>query len=137
MSALLPSLAVLLACATCAAPAAAETGNGLYEPFPSGVSKVRAKRFFKRLPPQARELVGPVSERVLEHGLFVASTRGVVTPAPGAASARAGAVTPAPGTASARAGGAPGPDSSLGWPLQLVLVLVPLAGGVAVAARRS
>ncbi len=43
-------LAALLACAACAAPASAEKGNGLYEPFSGRASKSQAKRFVKRLP---------------------------------------------------------------------------------------
>ena len=120
MSRPLASLAVVLACLTIgASPAAGQDGNGLYEPFPSGVSKERAKRFLERLPSEGRALVRDVSERDLERGVFVGS----------------GSESAATGVASVRAG-VPGDGSAMAWPAQLALLLVPLGAGAALASRR-
>lgn len=53
-------LAALLASAACTAPASAENGNGLYEPFSGRASKSQAKRFVKRLPRRGVDIpIGP------------------------------------------------------------------------------
>ena len=80
--ALLAAAAVLLA----AAPtASAQSGNGLYEPFPKAAVEKRAKRFVERL--RLGEDVR-FSEGELERGAFVGASTGDVRG--GGASARAG-----------------------------------------------
>jgi hypothetical protein len=118
---LLPiSLASLAACAVLAAPAHAETGNGLYEPFPSPTSGAVAQEFLGSLP----------------HGLGLLELngfdieRGVLV---GAQTERAYKVGTAPmARASASSGFAP----SFGWPLAVVLLAVALGGAGLVAVRR-
>ena len=65
--------------------ASAQSGNGLYEPFPKAAVEKRAKRFVERL--NLGEAVR-FSDAELDRGVFV--NPGRPTPAAGAPSARAG-----------------------------------------------
>lgn len=76
-------LALLLALP--AAPAAAQHGNGLYEPFPKAAVRKRAKRFIERLPVGAAGV--RFSDRQLARGVFV-DPRRVALPAGDALSRR-------------------------------------------------
>jgi hypothetical protein len=118
-------LASFLLCLAVAAPAMAETGNGLYEPFPAAASKARAKRFLSQLPGLGGQ-VEPLSvtDRELQRGVIVDRTA-------------LGASVPADGLASARARGSAGFGPSFGWPLAIVLFGLALATPFALAARRS
>jgi hypothetical protein len=78
-------LASVVACLLLAAPAGAQSGNGLYEPFPSAAPRERAERFVERL--DAR----PVSDEEFERGTFTGA--GLEPASAGAASARAEATT--------------------------------------------
>jgi hypothetical protein len=119
------AVASLLVCMAIAAPAMAQTGNGLYEPFPAAASKARAKRFVSELPGVGgRAEPVSVSDRQLQRGVIV-DPRALRTPAPAA------------GLASSRARGATGFAPSFGWPLALVLAALALATPFALAARRS
>jgi len=116
MSRLGVGLASALLCLALAPSAGAQsTGNGLYEPFPSGASKARAKRFVDDLRPQSRA----VSDAELDRGSFAG---------PALAPANAGA-------ASNRAIEAAAPGGSLGWAVAL-LVLSLCAAPVLWTARR-
>ncbi|MEJ7784395.1 MAG: hypothetical protein WKF96_06295 [Solirubrobacteraceae bacterium] len=117
MSRLGVGLASALLCLALAASAGAQsTGNGLYEPFPSGASKARAKRFVNDLRPQSRA----VSEAELDRGSFAGTVLTAVPPA---------------GGASDRAGAAAAPGGALGWAVAL-LVLSLCAAPVLWTARR-
>lgn len=117
MSRLGVGLASALLCLALATSAGAQsTGNGLYEPFPSGASEARAKRFVDDLRPQQR----PVTEDELERGSFAGSVL---------ASASAG-------SASDRAIAAAAPGGSLGWVVALLLLLFVCAVPVLATARR-
>jgi hypothetical protein len=108
-----------------AAPAMAQTGNGLYEPFPAAASKARAKRFVGELPGVGGQVVSvSVSDRQLQRGMVV-DPRALGAP---------GAVT---GLAGERGRGAAGFTPSLGWAPALVLAAIALATPFALAARRS
>ena len=113
-------LASLAACAVLAAPAHAETGNGLYEPFPSPSSEALAHQFVDSLPGG----VGftDLNGLDLRRGVLVGKT---------ARSAYAAGTAPIERSASG-AGFAP----SLGWPLALVLLVAVLGGAGVLAARR-
>lgn len=118
MSRLGVGLASALLCLALATSAGAQsTGNGLYEPFPSGASKARAKRFVNDLRPQQRA----VSEDELERGSFA-----------GRALAPANA-----GGASDRAIAAAAPGGSLGLIMVLLLLLVCAVPVLATARRRA
>ncbi len=114
------SLASLAACVALAAPAYAETGNGLYEPFPSPTSEGLAQDFVAGLPGG----IGftDVNGLDLQRGVLVG--RGARTAYATAAPVR-------------RASGDAGFSPSLGWPLALVLLAAVLAGAGLVAVRRS
>jgi hypothetical protein len=113
-------LASLAACAVLAAPANAETGNGLYEPFPSPTSEALAHDFVDALPGG----IGLVDLNGLDlrRGVLVGS---------GARAAYASGTAPV-ARASSGAGFAP----SLGWPLAVVLLAAVLGGAGFVAVRR-
>jgi hypothetical protein len=81
--ALLAGAALVLAFAP---TASAQSGNGLYEPFPKAAVEKRAKRFVERL--RLGEEIR-FSHAELERGTFVGSQTGAVRTA-GGASARAG-----------------------------------------------
>jgi hypothetical protein len=110
------ALAALVAVALLAPAAPAQNGNGLYEPFPQGAAKKRAKRFVSRLPTRVR-----FSDKDLARGVFLADRALPRTEAAPAAS-RAGV--------DKRSGG------SSGTALQLALVALPVAGACALARRR-
>lgn len=123
-------LTALLACAALAAPASAQTGNGLYEPFPGPASKLRAKRFIEGLPGDGTQARRPLtlSDEELERGVFVSA--GAVRDS--AAGSTAG---PAGGPSSRATGSAVGP--SFGWPLGILLVLAAVGAPRALAGLRS
>jgi hypothetical protein len=100
--ALLASTALVLAMAPAAS---AQSGNGLYEPFPKAAVEKRAKRFVERL--RLGEEVR-FSEAELDHGMFV-------DPKAGSAGG---------GQASARAGV---DDADAGVPVVLQILLIALA----------
>jgi hypothetical protein len=114
------SLASLAACAVLAAPAHAQTGNGLYEPFPSPSAEGVTQGFISSLP----------------HGLGLLELngfdieRGVLV---GTQTQRAYQVGTAP---VARASAGSGFSPSFGWPLGLALLAVALGGAGLVAVRR-
>ena len=114
------SLASLVACVALAAPAYAETGNGLYEPFPSPTSETLAQEFVAGLP-------GGVTFTDLG-GLDL--QRGVLV-------GRAARAAYASATPVQRASGDARFTPSLGWPLALALLIAALAGAGFVAVRRS
>jgi hypothetical protein len=98
------------------APAAgAQSGNGLYEPFPKAAVEKRAKRFVERL--RLGETVR-FSNSELDRGVFVAPKAGTVR---GEASARAGIE-----------------DSDSGVPvvLQILLIVLAIAALPLLAGRR-
>jgi hypothetical protein len=116
-------LASLLVCIGLAAPAMAQTGIGLYEPFPAAASKARAKRFVSELPGVGGGTLA-VTNRQLERGVVV-DPQALSTP-------------PAGGSlASDRARGGTGFSPSLSWPLGVALAMLALATPFALAARRS
>lgn len=114
-------LASLAACAVLAAPAHAETGNGLYEPFPSPSAIGRAQRFVEALPqaPRLAEL-NPQNLR-----------RGVLVGRPALAAYTSGRMP------IERARGGAEFTPSLGWPLGLALMVAVLGGTAAIAVRRA
>ena len=116
MSRLVVCLLALASFVSLAPQAAADDVNGLYEPFPGRAATKRAQRYVARLA-ERPAVLEDLSERELNRGVFVGA------PSPAAASEGP----------SARASGG---ESSLWWPLQLGLLLLPLAGGLALAARR-
>jgi hypothetical protein len=115
------SLASLAACAALAVPAHAETGNGLYEPFPSPSSEALAQDFVDALPGG----IGFVDLNGLDlrRGVLVGS---------GAKSAYATGTAPV-ARASASSGFAP----SIGWPLAIALLALVLGGAGFLAVRRT
>jgi len=118
MSRLSVGLASALLCLALAASAGAQsTGNGLYEPFPSGASKARAKRFVNDLRPQSRA----VSEAELEQGSFAGRTLAPATA----------------GSASDRAIEAAAPGGSLGWAVALLVLSLCAAPALWTARRRG
>jgi hypothetical protein len=126
---ILAMLVVALA-ASAALPgaAAAQHGNGLYEPFPRAAVAERAKRFVERLrAPRAAEKLR-FSDEQLARGAFV-EPRVTGLPA-GAALGRTGA-----GAASARAGVESGGGSWLAAMVQVAGVLLAVVA-LAVLSRR-
>jgi hypothetical protein len=114
------SLASLAACAALAAPAHAETGNGLYEPFPSPSHETLAHDFVDALP-------GGVAFTDLRTGEL---RRGVLVGPSAAAAYRAGSAP----VERARSGVGFAP--SFGWPLAIVL-LAGVFGGAALLRSRQ
>jgi hypothetical protein len=114
------SLASLAACAALAASAHADTGNGLYEPFPSPSSDALTQDFVDALPGGIGFL--DLNGLQLRRGVLVGH---------GAHGAYEAGTAPV-GRASASAGFAP----SLGWPLALVLLATVLGAAGLVAVRR-
>jgi hypothetical protein len=110
-------LIALLVLLLAAVPARAQTGTGLYKPFPNGDSRERVvKYYFDRLGPEGRRAVDPLSAKQIAAGAFVRGARPATTQA---ASVRGGETS--------RGGPA--------WPLQLLLLTVPV--GAVLVARRS
>jgi hypothetical protein len=114
-------LASLAACAVLAAPAYAETGNGLYEPFPSPSSEGLAHDFVDALPGGIGFL--DLNGLDLQRGVLVGK---------GAGSSYTTGTAPI-----VRANAGSGFAPSFGWPLGIGLVVVALAGTVFVIARRA
>jgi hypothetical protein len=114
--AFLGSAALVLALA---ATAPAQSGNGLYEPFPKAAVEKRAKRFVERL--RLGEGVR-FSDAELDRGTFVDPTRGSVRR--GEASARAGVE------------GDGGDDGGVPVAAQVVLVAFAIAALPLLAGRR-
>jgi hypothetical protein len=114
------SLASLAACAALAAPAHANNGNGLYEPFPSPTSESLAQGFVDALP-GGLAFTAP-DGLDLGRGVLVGN---------GAKAAYAGS-TATPSRSASGAGFAP----SFGWPLGLVLLAAVVGGAGVLAARR-
>jgi hypothetical protein len=114
------SLASLAACAILAAPAHANNGNGLYEPFPSPTSESLAQEFVDGLP-GGLSFTAPAGLD-LRRGVLVGN----------AAKAAYVQSTATPSRSASGAGFAP----SLGWPLALVLLAAVVGGAGVLAARR-
>jgi hypothetical protein len=113
-------LVSLAASAVLAAPARAQTGNGLYEPFPTPTSDTVARAFVDRLGGGG---VAGVTTDDLRRGLLV--ERGSLSALPaGPASARGG-----------QAGSSFSP--SLGWPLGLALLALAAGAARMAAVRRA
>jgi hypothetical protein len=115
-------LAGLAACAALAVPAHADTGNGLYEPFPSPTSDAVAQDFVAGLP-GGIAFTNP-SGLDLHRGVFVGRSAAAAYRAGGTAGERGGAT---------QAGFAP----SFGWPLGILLLAGVLTAAGALAVRRS
>jgi hypothetical protein len=111
--AVLASAALVLALAP---TAGAQSGNGLYEPFPKAAVDKRAKRFIERL--RLGETVR-FSDAELDRGVFV-------DPNPGSVRA---------GQASARAGAA-NSESAVPVALQILLIALAIAALPLLAGRR-
>jgi hypothetical protein len=111
---------VPLAALALAAPATAQDGGGLYEPFPEPASTGQVRDFLGQLP-GGQSLQGRVTNRELERGVFPS----------GALPATNGA-----GDASRRAAVSPSPGFLEGW-LPALAVLVVVAGLGWVAVRRT
>lgn len=114
-------LASLAACALLAAPAYAETGNGLYEPFPSPSSEGLAHDFVDALPGGIGFL--ELNGLDLRRGVLVGNRAKTAYSTGTAPIARA----------SAGSGFAP----SIGWPLGIGLLVVVLAGTGFLIVRRA
>jgi hypothetical protein len=118
------ALALLLAAlALPVSPGRAQSGNGLYEPFPEAAIKERAQRYVEGLTSRTAEPGRRYSEAELERGAFVdADVAGrSVGPVRGADAPR--------GSPTERAGG--GGTSEVPLPLQLALLALVLGGAVA------
>jgi hypothetical protein len=116
------SLAGLAACAALAVPAHADTGNGLYEPFPSPTSDAVAQDFVSGLP-GGIAFTDP-NGLDLHRGVLVGRSAAAAYKTGGSAGERGGAT---------QAGFAP----SFGWPLGIVLLAAVLAAAGTLAVRRS
>lgn len=114
------SILALIVLLLCASAAGAQTGNGLYEPFPKKASSKRAKRYIERLPPGVPARLRRLSDAELERGLFVGTTK---------------ATTDSNGP-SLRGGVAPEASEGWPWPAQLGLLLVPVVLMIGWLARR-
>jgi hypothetical protein len=107
--------------------AAAQSGNGLYEPFPEAAVKKRAQRYVERLGDRNPEAGRRYSDAELAAGVFVRPDRqGDGLSASGGGSPR--------GAASARAGGG---GAEMALPLQLLLLAAALALPAAAFANRA
>jgi hypothetical protein len=115
-------LAGLAACAALAVPAHADTGNGLYEPFPSPTSDAVAQDFVAGLP----------------GGIAFTNPRGLDLQR-GVLVGRSAAAAYETGRAAGERGGATdsGFAPSFGWPLGLVLLAAALGAAGTLAVRRA
>jgi hypothetical protein len=110
-TAAVPLAALVLASAAWSPQALAQSGNGLYEPFPEAAVKERAQRYVERLGDRTPGSRRPFSDAELERGVFVDPDRsGVAEPA----------LRPGAGGASARSGAAG--EDGLALPVQLLLL---------------
>jgi hypothetical protein len=122
-------VAMLVASAALPAAAAAQHGNGLYEPFPRAAVLERAKRFVERLrSPNAAERLR-FSDEQLVRGAFV-DPRVTGLPDNGGLGRTGG------GAASARAGVAGDRGSSLTPWAQIPLVLLAIVAFAVLSGRR-
>jgi hypothetical protein len=80
----------LVAFAATAAPARAQGGGGLYEPFPEPAPLDQARRFIERLPGQRGSEAAGLSDRQLERGQLLSGSTLAAARGPGPASARGG-----------------------------------------------
>jgi hypothetical protein len=108
--------AVLLGCACAAPPVLAQSGTGLYEPFPEAAVKKRAQRYVERLGDRTAGVEARVSDAELARGVFV-------RPDPSGAALPPPATSAGSGQATARSGG---DEVGLAMPLQLLLLLAVL-----------
>jgi hypothetical protein len=113
--------AIALGCAGLAPSALAQSGNGLYEPFPEAAVKQRAQRYVERLGDRAPGAGRRFSDAQLARGVFVSDDQRLAPAKRGEATARAGSSEPA--------------DMAL--PLQLLLLLAALALPSAALIRRG
>jgi hypothetical protein len=114
-------LVSLAASALLAAPARAQTGNGLYEPFPTPSSDAVARAFVDRI--GSAGLAGVTTDDLVR-GLLVerhAPSSAVPAAVPSARGGRAGS----------------GFSPSLGWPLALALLALAAGAARTAAARRA
>lgn len=114
----LSMLVLAIAVALPVSQAAAQSGTGLYEPFPEAAVKKRAQRYVERLSGRTGDAGGRYSDGQLAKGVFVRPG----SPAP---ALRPSSHGDPPGAASARAGARGDPDVAL--PLQLLLLAFALA----------
>jgi hypothetical protein len=111
------ALAAVLLGYACAAPSVlAQSGNGLYEPFPEAAVKKRAQRYVERLGARAPGAAPRVSDVELARGVFV-------RPGPSGATLPAAGMSAQAGQATARSGGK---EAGLAMPLQLLLLMTVL-----------
>src|SRR5215218_329892 len=103
------SIVLALLLALPAAPARAQHGNGLYEPFPKAAVRERAKRFIERLPTRAEG--ARFSDAQLSRGVFI-DPRRVGLPA--------GDALPERGRAASERAGVDGSGRTSAWPWVLV-----------------
>lgn len=130
---LLP-VALVAAAALTAQSAVAQSGNGLYEPFPEAAVKKRAQRYVEGLRGRTSEPERRYSDAELAAGAFVRAGPDGPSLAP-AGAAPSGPHTAA-GPASARAGAArAGPGGDLALPWQLLLLALALTAPVALLKR--
>jgi hypothetical protein len=113
--------AIVLGCAGLAPSAPAQSGNGLYEPFPEAAVKKRAQRYVERLGDRTPGAGRRFSDAQLARGVFVSGGQQLAPAKRGEATARAGRREPA--------------DVAL--PLQLLLLLAALALPTAALIRRG
>jgi hypothetical protein len=71
-----------------ATPAQAQSGGGLYEPFPAPAPRSEVRRFIAALPGLDARFANRISNHDLSHGRFLGALRGQAAGA-GAATARA------------------------------------------------
>ena len=102
--------AMLVAFPIAPLPARAQSGNGLYEPFPEAAVKERARRYVERLGDRTPTPGKRYSDSDLAAGVFVQGGH---------------PLNVSPGPASMRAGGG---GDDVATPLQIVLVALLLAG---------
>jgi hypothetical protein len=114
-----PFLLGVLALLLCAGPAQGQNANGLYEPFPERASNERAQRFIEHFAGREPALRG-VTSRDLRNGLWLTTPRAPARP-------------PSP---SSRADGSAADTPSLGWILDIALLLAVASIPVALVAGR-
>src|SRR4051794_21747807 len=117
-----PHLLAVAALLLLAAPARAQSANGVYEPFPDQASNQRAQRFVERLAGRDPALRG-LTARELRQGLWLTSELGRAV--------GGGAETP-----STRADGTAGDHPSVGWVVELALLLAVVSVPVVLVAGR-